>query len=297
MLFEADYIGTRGVGLIMTIPVNPAIFGPGATVANTNARRIFAPNFAGVNQIENTGYSKYNGLQTSMNKRFSHGLSFLASYSLSKSIDNNSYYNISQGTNAGNLNQPENPFDLSLEKGLSLFDVRNRFVMSATYIAPFGRGLTGFLGTIAKGWETNFVVTLQSGTPFTVYEPVDISLTGVGADRPNLVGDPNAGPKTVQEWFNVAAFQRLNPVTNAGQYGNEPRNEIIGPPFKNVDFALAKNFPIGEQLRLQFRSEFFNVFNHPNFGTPVYTEGSPQFGQILKAADPRIIQFALKLHF
>lgn len=297
MLFEADYIGTKGTGLIMTIPINPAVFGPGATVANTNARRIFAPNFASVNQVTNTGWSKYNGLQLSLNKRFSHGLSFLGSYTWSKSLDNNSFYNISQGTNAGNLNQPEKPSDLSLEKGLSLFDVRNRFVLSATYIAPFGKGLEGFLGAIAKGWETNFVVSLQSGTPFTVYEPVDISLTGVGADRPNVVGDPNAGPRTVQEWFNTAAFQRLNSVTDAGQYGNEPRNEIIGPPYKNVDFSLAKNFPMGERFRLQFRSEFFNVFNHPNFGTPVYTAGSPQFGQILKAADPRIIQFALKLHF
>jgi hypothetical protein len=301
VLIEADYIGTRGVGLIRTRQINPAVFGPGATTKNTNARRIYAPNFASVSQIENSASSDYHALQLSANKRFSHGLTFLASYTFSKAIDNGSYYNISQGTNAGNSNQPMNPFDLALEKGLSLYDVRNRFVASGVYQLPFGRSLTGFAGVLAKGWASNFIITVQSGTPFTVQEPVDISLTGVGADRPNVICNPNSGPHTVAEWFNINCFQRLSATTNAGQYGNEGRDIVIGPPYRDFDFAVTKDFPIREAFGMQFRAEFFNIFNHPNFNLPNLTEGpappTGSFGSIQSALDPRILQFSLKLHF
>lgn len=297
VLVEADYIGTAGVGLIRSRPINPAVFGPGATVANTNARRIYASNFASVNQIENSANSHYHALQLSVNKRFSRGLSFLASYTFSKAIDNGSYYNISQGTNAGNSNNPMNPFDLRPEKGLSLFDVRNRFVVSGVYQLPFGRRLTGFAGVLAKGWATNFIVTLQSGTPFTVSEPLDVSFTAVGADRPNVTCNPNDGPRTVRAWFKTSCFQRLSQSTNAGQYGNEGRDIVIGPPFKDFDFAISKDFPIRESLGLQFRAESFNLFNHPNFNLPDFNIGSATFGQIQGALDPRILQFALKLSF
>ncbi len=299
ILLEANYIGTAGAGLIRSRQINPAVFGPGATTANTNARRIFAPNFASVSQIENSANSHYHALQLSANKRYSHGLSFLASYTWSKAIDNGSFYNISANTNAGNSNNPMNPFNLAPEKGLSLFDVRNRFVVSGVYQLPFGQSLTGIAGVLGKGWATNFIVTLQSGTPFTVQEPLDISLTGVGADRPNVVCNPNSGPgiHTVAEWFNTACFQRLNAVTNAGQYGNEGRDIVIGPPFKDVDFAVTKDFRIYENLTTQFRAEFFNIFNHPNFNLPNMTAGPAPFGQIQNALDPRIVQFGLKFNF
>ena len=254
-----------------------------------------------MSQIENSASSDYHALQLSANKRFSHGLTFLASYTFSKAIDNGSYYNISQGTNAGNSNQPMNPFDLALEKGLSLYDVRNRFVASGVYQLPFGRSLTGFAGVLAKGWASNFIITVQSGTPFTVQEPVDISLTGVGADRPNVICNPNSGPHTVAEWFNINCFQRLSATTNAGQYGNEGRDIVIGPPYRDFDFAVTKDFPIREAFGMQFRAEFFNIFNHPNFNLPNLTEGpappTGSFGSIQSALDPRILQFSLKLHF
>lgn len=297
VLVEVDYIGTAGVGLIRSRPINPAQFRVGATQGNTNSRRIFAPNFASVNQIENSASSHYHGLQLSANKRYSHGLSFLASYTFSKAIDNGSYYNISQGTNAGNSNNPMNPFDLRAEKGLSLYDVRHRFVISGVYLLPFGRNLSGLAGTLAKGWATNLIVTLQSGTPFTVAEPLDVSFTGVGADRPNVVCNPNDGPKTVAMWFKTSCFQRLSQTANAGQFGNEGRDIGIGPPYKNVDFGLAKNFPIRESLDVQFRAEFFNIFNHPNFNLPDFTMGSGTFGRIQGALDPRVLQFGLKLVF
>jgi hypothetical protein len=298
VLVEVDYIGTRGVGLIRNKQVDPAVFSPGATVANTNARRVFALNFASVNQIENSASSHYHGLELSANKRFSHNLTFLGSYTWSKAIDDYSYYNLSQGTNAGNSNQPMNPNNLRLEKGLSLFDVRNRFVLSGIYQLPFGRDLTGAAGLFAKGWETNFIVTVQSGTPFTVLEPLDVSFTAVGADRPNLTCNPNSGaPHTVQQWFNTSCIQRLSQSTNAGQYGNEGRDVLIGPPLKDVDFALNKTFSIHEAMNLQLRAEFFNLFNHPHLNLPDYTAGDATFGRILNAGDGRILQFGLKFHF
>lgn len=297
VLVEANYIGTRGTKLLRSREINPAIFGPGATLANTNARRMFAPNFRGISQIENSANSSYHALQLSANKRFSHGLTFLASYVWSKAIDDASFFNISQGTNAGNVNNPQVPSDLSRERGLSLFDVRNRFVLSGVYELPFGKNMSGIGSVLIRGWQTSWIVTLQSGTPFTVLEPRDVSLTGVGADRPNRIGDPNSGPRTVSQAFNTAAFQRLDPVANAGQHGNEGRDVVIGPTLKNFDFSLLKNFHFTERTQFQFRSEFFNIFNHPNFNIPDGNIGSATFGRILDARDPRIIQFGLKVLF
>lgn len=297
VLLEAGYLGTKGTALIMNRPINPAIYAPGATVANTNARRIYAPNFAGLTQIENSGSSSYHSFQISANKRFSHGVTFLTSYTFGKAIDNSSFYNISQNTNAGNVNAPENPFNLKNERGLALYDVRHRFVFSSVYELPFARNWKGWSRTLVGGWQLGIIAAAQSGTPFTVLEPRDISLTGVGADRPNLISNPNNGPKTVAQWFNVNAFQRLDPVANAGQFGNEGRNVVLGPGFVNLDSSLSKNFRFTETRYVQFRSEFFNVLNHPNFNIPDGNIGSATFGQILDARDGRILQFALKLYF
>lgn len=297
ILLEVAYVGTRGLELLRTRQINPAIYGPGATVANTNARRIYAPNFASVSQVENTAGSNYNSLQLSANKRFSHGLTFLAAYTYSKALDDGSYFNISSGTNAGNSNQPMNPFNLRAEYGLSLFDVRNRFVISGVYQIPFGQRLTGVAGFFAKGWETNFIATVQSGTPFTVLEPVDVSLTAVGADRPNVTCNPNAISRTVGQWFNTSCIQRLSPTANAGQYGNESRDSLIGPPLRDVDFAIDKAFPIHDATNIQFRAESFNLFNHPFFNLPDYTAGDANFGKVTNAGDGRVLQLALKLRY
>jgi hypothetical protein len=112
-----------------------------------------------------------------------------------------------------------------------------------------------------------------------------------------LIGDPNAGPHTVQQWLNVSAFQRLNPVTQAGQFGNAGRDIARGPAFTNIDASLTRSFMLKESTGLEFRAESFNVANHANFGLPVADLNSPNFGQILSANPPRLMQFALKLTF
>lgn len=111
------------------------------------------------------------------------------------------------------------------------------------------------------------------------------------------MGDPNSGPHTVQEWFNINAFQRLNPVTQAGQFGTAGRNIVQGPGYQNWDFSAFKNIPIAEAKQLQLRAEVFNIFNHANFRLPDSDISSPTFGQIQEAQPPRLVQLALKFLF
>src|SRR5690606_38859099 len=109
--------------------------------------------------------------------------------------------------------------------------------------------------------------------------------------------DPNAGSRTVEEWISRSAFRRLDPLTEAGTFGNAGRNIARGPSYTNVDVSLVRSFTLGSDVRLQFRAEAFNVFNHPNFGLPVADLNSPNFGRILTAGPPRLLQFALKLSY
>jgi len=165
-------------------------------------------------------------------------------------------------------------------------------------------GAQGPVRHIFGGWQFNLIATHNSPTPFTVYDSTNVSLqansppiSGYPASRPNLIGNPNNGPHTVEEWLSIAAFQRLNPVTQAGQFGNEGRNVERGPAFTDFDASLTRSFRLTEVMRLQFRAESFNIANHANFGLPVADLNSPTFGQILSAASPRLMQFALKLTF
>ena len=148
------------------------------------------------------------------------------------------------------------------------------------------------------------IASANSGTPFTVYDSTNVALQASSpplsayfASRPDLVGDPNAGPHTPIEWISPTSFLRLNPVTQAGQFGNAGRNIARGPGSADVDVSLLKNFRLTERTTLQLRAESFNVANHPNFGVPVADLASPNFGRILSAGPARLTQFALKLLF
>jgi hypothetical protein len=172
--------------------------------------------------------------------------------------------------------------------------------VSYSYAFPF-RKYDGVAGTLLNGWETYGIVTLQTGRPFTVALLSEIdnsgtgrSILGFGAnDRPNLVGNPELSDPTTLQWFNTAAFAFPPP----GTFGNAGRNILDGPGFQNVNASLLKNTRITERVNLQFRAEAFNLFNHPNFNLPDNFLGSPTFGRITSARDPRHIQFGLKLLF
>src|SRR5579862_4842942 len=205
---------------------------------------------------------------------------------------------------AGANDLAQNPFDLDAEHGPSLFDARHRVVASGSWEPRISSSAPVAVHRIFGGWQLNLIATHNSPTPFTVYDSTNVSLqansppiSGYPASRPNLIGDPNDGPHTVQEWLSPAAFQRLNPVTQAGQFGNAGRDIARGPAFTDLDASLTRTFNVSERMRMQFRAESFNIANHPNFGLPVADLNSPSFGQILSAASPRLMQFALKLTY
>ena len=261
--------------------------------------------------IEGIANSSYNALEASLTKRFSHGISFLASYTYSKSIDDASSFNMTGSASkpvAGENDLAQDPFDLAAERGRSLFDSRNRFVLSYQWSLPFWRQPHGWYQQILGNWQVNGIVTMMSGTPFTVFDSTDFSvqgsapeITGFFSNRPNVVAGqiPNSGPHTPAAWLNRSAFQQIiqDPNSPVQQFGSAGRNIAQGPGYADWDFSAFKNIRVTEGTELQFRAEFFNVLNHPNFRLPDSDISSPTFNQILAAQDPRLIQFALKFMF
>jgi hypothetical protein len=256
--------------------------------------------------LTSSGFTvNYHALETSLRKRFTGGFSLLASYTFSKSIDDVSSFNITGSASqpvAGENDLAQNPFNLAAERGRSMFDARHRLVLSYEWELPFWRTPRSWYQSVLGNWQVNGIITLMSGTPFTVvdesfnYDAPEI--TGFSAFRPNLVSNPNNGPKTVQKWFNTSAFQRLDLTTTpAGVYGTEGRNVVEGPDLAQWDFSAFKGIRITESKSLQFRAEFFNLFNRANFRLPNGDISSTTFGQIQQALSPRLIQFALKFMF
>ena len=313
-LLEVRYVGAKGTHLPRNIEANPAVYRPGATAQNADQRRIYAGcpadggpcTFSTIAELANITNSTYEAGQASISRRFSAGLGFNVSYWLSKSLDYHSSMNLAGASSqplAGENDLAQNPFDLDAEHGPSLFDARQRIAASGSYQIRFSGGVP-LVQKLFRGWEFNVIASHNSPTPFTVYDSTNVALqansppiSGYPASRPDLIGDPNSGPHTVQEWISPAAFLRLNPVTQAGQFGNAGRNIARGPAFTDFDASLTRSFALTEAIRLQFRAESFNIANHPNFGLPVADLNSPNFGQILTANSPRLMQFALKLAF
>jgi hypothetical protein len=222
----------------------------------------------------------------------------LAAYTWSKSIDDASDF----FSSAGDANFPQNSYNLRAERGLSNFDVRNRLSLSYSYDLPTRHFGQAWVNTLVGGWQTFGILTFQSGQPFTVALLPDFdnsntgtSILGFGGanDRPNVVGNPHLANPNPDLWFNTAAFA----IPPFGTFGNAGRNIIEGPSFQSVNLSLVKNTRLREGMSLQFRAESFNLLNHPNFNLPDNFIGSPTFGQILSAQDPRHIQFGLKLLF
>lgn len=158
----------------------------------------------------------------------------------------------------------QNPFDLAAEHGPSLFDARHRVTASFTWELPLGSGGGGPWRALARGWQVSGFLTASSDTPFTVYDSANVSLqaphpplSGVFASRPDVVGDPNAGPHTPEQWLSRDMFRRLDPFTEAGRFGDAGRNIARGPDYFNFDLVLARNFAWGGGRALQFRLEVF----------------------------------------
>ena len=319
LLLEIGYVGTKGTKLPRFIEGNPTVYMPGlSTPDNADQRRIHSGctladppsscQFASTGLISGIANSSYNALEASLKKRFSHGLSFLASYTYSKAIDDVSSFNISGSGSvqvAGENDLAQDPNNLAAERGPSLFDARHRLVFSYQWSLPFWQQQHGWYQQVLGGWQLNGIATAMSGTPFTVFDSRDVSdqggapeITGFSANRPDLVTgqDPNSGPRAVDSWLNADAFARVVPDPNSPvqQFGTAGRNIALGPRYANWDFAASKNIRLTESKSLQFRAELFNVLNHTNFHLPSSDISSPTFNQILAAEPPRLVQFALK---
>ena len=299
-VLEVAYVGSKGTKLLTARDINqpqPGVLPPGLPFVPRPD-----PRFDDINLLESRANSNYHSLQARLQQRFSRGLAALVSYTFAKSIDDASNF----FSSAGDPNFPQNSYDVRAERGRSNFDVRHRLSISYSYDLPFGNGKRyfadkGWASTLLSGWQSFGVLTWQSGRPFTVALLSEIdnsgtgrSILGFGAnDRPNLIGDPQLSSPSTERWFNTAAFAFPAP----GTFGNAGRNIIDGPGYQSVNASLVKNTNLTERVNLQFRVEAFNLFNHPNFNLPDNFLGSPTFGQITSARDPRHLQFGLKLLF
>ena len=278
------YLGSKGTHLITRRNINQPINGARPFPALSGTSTILPGAALGnITEVGSSGNSSYNALLLTATRRLARGWQFDASYTWSKSID---YTSFSTG---GILVQ--NSYNLPGERGVSDFDARHRFVLSSVCELPFDGN------QFVEGWQLAVIVQSQSGNPVNIVT-TNSTVNGVSNTlRPDVVG-PVTVLGEVDGWFDTSAFAAVP------RFGNLGRNVIVGPNFSNTDVSLIKNTTIGEDLRLQFRAEVFDVFNHANFGRPGITVGSPLFGRITSTRFPtgesgssRQIQFALKVGF
>jgi outer membrane receptor protein involved in Fe transport len=301
-LIDGSYVHTKGthLGFTRDIDQNPASKMTGSTTCYSGINEY--PLFCSIGAVYFDGYANYDALQLRVEKRTSFGLYGLFNYSWSKELDT--------GTGSGNnatADVWQNAFNIRANYGLSKLDMANSITGSVSYELPFGSGkrfaLHGFADEALGGWRGTGFYQIHSGIPFTVTTATSSGAdeSGSGANQcgcgyswlPNVVGSPSVANPGVNEWFNPNAFA----VPTAGTFGNERRNTLIGPNWRDLDLSLGKTFIFVEGLRLEIRSDMFNAFNHPNFSQPNAGAGAGE-GQITStAASAREIQLGGRLTF
>ena len=312
LALQIGYVGSKGTKLVRLLDLNQA-----DTLGNRNNY----PQYGAVDSLSPVSASTYHALQTTVRSRNWHGLTGFAGYTWSKSLDD-----ASDGIdfNFATVAFPQNSYNLHADHGPSNFDTRHRFTGAFTYDVPKLAGPNW----IARGWQLNTIVTAQSGRPVPIVSANDTSAQNGDVyptpsnyhQRPDLLAGVNpvnsnwrSAPDTIG-YLNGAAFAQPDyggPDNLIGSFGNLGRNAIYGPSYLNVDFSLGKSVRIYEKATLQFRAEFFNIFNHPNFALPNFfvDPGSSQQGLITQTPDqaqtnpglggggPRVVQIALKVIF
>jgi hypothetical protein len=304
LTLKVDYVGSMGKHQYVDMNANTAVT-PGAGSIQARAKY---PQYGSFSDSENMGSSSYNALQVELNKQLSNGLTFKTSYTWSKSMD---YQSDPYGLS------PVDFYNLKPDWGPSDYNRPQMLVFSGIYQLPLGRGrkfvnnANVITDDILGGWNIGTIITLDSGQPFNVQANGDIANTGWGSQRAQRVTGKDrylsggGGGKAYKQWVNYAAY------TNPAQYTlstNVRKNDMLGPSFKNVDFNLTKNFHLFETANLIFKSEFFNILNHTNYGTPNNGLGSVSFdannnytgsfGNIYGAnGQGRLVQFGLKIQF
>ena len=281
---SADLVGSWGRNLASLVNLNQPVGGSGD---------IPYPNFGGfIEWRAQNGSSSYKGLDFSFQRRFSRGYGFGVAYTLSESRDNTAEH-LSTG---GSPSFPQDARNIDAWEGPSGFDVRHRFVANFALELPFGEGKrwadSGVGRALLGGWTLSGIYAARSGRPFTVRQGsnnVGQGMTGM----PDLVGDPE-GSKTVERWFNPAAFQAVR----SGTFGNAGRNIVRGPGWSSFDLSLQRQIKATERIAAILRWDVFNVFDRVNYGLPESNLSSGAVGTITSlAGDPRIMQFSLRLTF
>ena len=278
------YSGSHGSNLRISRNLNQPVEGvrPYPSVGSTSPIQPGAT-LGNITQVESSGFSNYQSAWVAVTRRLSQGLQFDVSYTWSKSLDTNSLNSSGFAV--------QNSYDIPGQYGLSDFDARHRFILTASYSLPFDGSV------LTRGWQVATVLQSQSGNPVNIVTS-NSSLNGV----PNTVRPDVTGPiriiGEVDQWFDPSVFIAVN------HFGNLGRNVVIGPAFHNTDVSLIKNARPGQRIGLQFRIDVFDLFNHPNFGPPGNIVGSPTFGKVTRtrlptgeAGSSRQIQLAARLSF
>jgi len=298
LVFKAGYVGNLSRQLLSSHDYNQPVPGAG-TPASRRALRTLAPSVTGVTYATSDGMSNYHALQATAERRFSGGLSFLTSYTWAHSIDN--VPNEQGGASNGPV--PQDFRNRALDRATSGHDVQHRLLHSMTWEVPVGAGRRWRLanplaGAVLGDWQINGWLTSQTGLPFTPL--LQTSVSNAGASRPDRLGSGKAASQDPVRWFDTsfnvpgAAWA----VPRQYTYGNAGRNILRGPGRINLDFSAFKDFPLDERFRLQFRAEFFNLLNTPQFDLPNAAIGNPAAGSITGiVGNPRQLQFALRLAF
>jgi len=266
MALMAGYFGSKGTHLALQRNINQPIDGvrPFPAVSFSSAILPGTP-LGNITQTESTGNSSYNALWLSASRRIATGLQIDASYTWSKSLDDNSLSSMGAVV--------ENAYNLHTDRGLSDFDARQRFVTSVLYSLPFSGKW------FVEGWQAAMILTAQSGAPVNIVT-TNSTVTGVaGTLRPDvtgpikLIGNPD-------HWFDTSV------LVDSSSFGNLGRNVVIGPSFNNTDLSIIKNTIFADKIRVQLRVEFFDALNHANLGQPGNVVGSPNFGRITNTRFP-----------
>jgi len=298
-VITANYVGSRSTRLMIADYANTAVTpGPG-TAAQVAARQPY-PYITPTFYDQSIGRSDYNAFQFSVNHQVGRQLSFLASYTWSKTMDLgcDGFFGV-EGCSI------ENPYNLNANWSVAGYDLPQIFSFSWLAKSPFGTGQrfdshNSIVNFLVGHWQLNGIATLTSGAPYDVGISGDIANTGnsgccsYGYERLNVVGNPHLANPTTSDWFNAGAFQVPQPYT----FGNEGRFILRGDWFKNLDLSLFREFPVSEGKRFEFRAEMFNLTNTPTWGNPDNSYTDPHFDYVLSTRSvERQIQFALKFYF
>jgi hypothetical protein len=281
ILFELDYVGSKSTHYDIGEELNLI-----NVLAGQTTRPL--PQWGDIEFIAGAASGTYEGLILKVEKHAARGLTFLSTYTFSKTL-----FDAFAGEGS---TRPSNPFDARAEKGLGETDQRHRVTASALYELPFFRTQRGLAGHLLGGWQTNGVFNFETGLPMFPVQPTEAVADGCPrcGPRPDRLANGNlpSDQRSLQRWFDTSAFKIAS-----GHYGTSGRNILTAPGLTNLDFSLFKNIRLTEDKRVQFRWEMYNATNTPPFNTPGLTIGTGTFGQVTSSGVGRVMQFGLRYEF